>query len=137
MHFKLTTPKDKEAVRSYLDLLPEGKRYNVSITLHREKRSVDQNRLLWLWLGCISAETGQDKDSLHDYFKLKFLGFDTKTLWGTQLYSPVSTKSLDTKQFTDYLERVQAFASSELGIILPNPEDQYWEQFYEQYKNYL
>lgn len=137
MHFKLTTPKDKEAVRSYLDLLPEGKRYNVSIVLHREKRSVDQNRLLWLWLGCISAETGQDKDSLHDYFKLKFLGFDTKTLWGTQLYSPVSTKSLDTKQFTDYLERVQAFACAELGIILPNPEDQYWEQFYEQYKNHL
>lgn len=27
--FRITTPKDKEAVKAYLDRLPDGKRYDV------------------------------------------------------------------------------------------------------------
>ena len=69
------------------------------------------------------------------YFKQKFLGFDTKTLWGVQVCKPVSTASLDTLQFTQYLERIRAFAAAELGIELPDPQDQYWDQFEQQYKD--
>ena len=135
MKFKVTKPQDKRAVMAYLDRLPEGKTYNVTIARHRERRTMDQNRLLWLWVNCISDETGQDKDDLHEYFKQKFLGLDTKTLWGVQVYKPVSTASLDTLQFTQYLERIRAFAAAELGIELPDPQDQYWDQFEQQYKD--
>lgn len=135
MKFKVTKPQDKRAVMAYLDRLPEGKTYNVTIVRHRERRTVDQNRLLWLWVNCISDETGQDKDDLHEYFKQKFLGFDTKTLWGVQVFKSVSTASLDTLQFTQYLERIRAFAAAELGIELPDPQDQYWDQFEQQYKD--
>ena len=65
MKFKVTKPQDKRAVMAYLDRLPEGKTYNVTIVRHRERRTADQNRLLWLWVNCISDETGQDKDDLH------------------------------------------------------------------------
>lgn len=135
MKFKVTKPQDKRAVMAYLDRLPEGKTYNVTIVRHRERRTMDQNRLLWLWVNCISDETGQDKDDLHEYFKQKFLGVDTKTLWGVQVCKPVSTASLDTLQFTQYLERIRAFAAAELGIELPDPQDQYWDQFEQQYKD--
>lgn len=135
MKFRVEKARDKQAVVAYLDRLPEGKAYDVTVVRHRERRSVDQNRLLWLWIKCISDETGQDKDDLHEYFKQKFLGFDTKTLWGTILYRPVSSSALDSLQFTQYLEHIRAFASSELGIELPNPEDQYWDQFEHQYDN--
>lgn len=135
MKFKVTKPQDKRAVMAYLDRLPEGKTYNVTIVRHRERRTVDQNSLLWLWVNCISDETGQDKDDLHEYFKQKFLGFDTKTLWGVQVFKSVSTASLDTLQFTQYLERIRAFAAAELGIELPDPQDQYWDQFEQQYKD--
>lgn len=135
MKFKVTKPQDKRAVMAYLDKLPEGKTYNVTIVRHRERRTMDQNRLLWLWVNCISDETGQDKDDLHEYFKQKFLGFDTKTLWGVQVFKSVSTASLDTLQFTQYLERIRAFAAAELGIELPDPQDQYWDQFEQQYKD--
>lgn len=135
MKFKVTKSQDKRAVMAYLDRLPEGKTYNVTIVRHRERRTVDQNRLLWLWVNCISDETGQDKDDLHEYFKQKFLGFDTKTLWGVQVFKSVSTASLDTLQFTQYLERIRAFAAAELGIELPDPQDQYWDQFEQQYKD--
>jgi hypothetical protein len=42
---------------------------------------------------------------------------------------------MDTAQFTAYLEKVQTFASVELGIVLPNPEDLAFESFEEFYKN--
>lgn len=137
MNFKVVTAADKDTVREYLDKMPEGKRYDVSIVLHREKRTVDQNRLMWLWLACISAETGTDKDDLHRFFKQKYLGFDTKTIMGKKVYEERSTTALDTAQFKQYLDRIQIFANAELGIILPNPEDRMFENFFETYKNYI
>ena len=137
MKFKVSNKADKQAVLAYLDKLVEGKAYDVTIVRHKERRTVDQNRLLWFWINCISDETGQDKNDLHEYFKQKFLGFNTRTMFGVQVYKSVSTSSLDTKQFTQYLEHIRAFASTELGIKLPNPEDQYWDQFEEYYKSII
>lgn len=142
MNFKLTSQKSRDAVKEYIDKLPDTKVYNVSIVLHRERRSIDQNCLYWLWLACISSETGQDKDSLHDYFKQSILGFEIRAVFlGTEhsreIRKEVSTSTLDTKQFADYLEKIQHFASAELGIVLPNPEDSFWNNFHEQYKNYI
>ena len=139
MNYRIHTTKDKEAVKSYIDSLPEGKAYDVVIKLHREKRTIDQNRLLFLWLGCIANETGNDKDTLHEYFKQKFLGFEQRVMSFNREVTFISptTTTLDTKQFTEYLNKIQEFASSELGIVLPLPEDAVFTQFYEPYKSYL
>lgn len=128
---------DKEAVKSYLDKLPVGKRYDVTVKIHRDKRTVDQNRLLFLWIGCISHETGYFKDEVHEIFKKKFLGTETFEMWGEKVERVRSTTNLDTKQFSHYLEKIQQFASSEMGIILPDPKDKYFEQFYQQYKDFI
>ena len=48
-----------------------------------------------------------------------------------------STTTLDTAQFARYIDHITAFAGAELGIVLPDPTDAYWEQFYEYYKNYI
>lgn len=137
MDFKVITTNDKEAVKSYIDKLPVGKRYDVTVKIHRDKRTVDQNRLLFLWIGCISHETGYFKDEVHEIFKKKFLGTETFEMWGEKVERVRSTTSLDTKQFSHYLEKIQQFASSEMGIILPDPKDQYFEQFYRQYKDFI
>lgn len=137
MNFKITNHKDKQALKEYIDRLVDGKRYNISITVHREKRTLDQNRLLFLWINCISSETGQDKDSLHSFFKQKFIGYKYKTIMDEQVFIEPTTRTLDTKQFTDYLNHIQVFCSTELGITLPNPEDAIWTQFYETYNNYI
>lgn len=137
MDFKVITTNDKEAVKSYLDKLPVGKRYDVTVKIHRDKRTVDQNRLLFLWIGCISHETGYFKDEVHEIFKKKFLGTETFEMWGEKVERVRSTTSLDTKQFSHYLEKIQQFASSEMGIILPDPKDKYFEQFYQQYKDFI
>lgn len=137
MDFKVISDSDKEAVKAYVDKLPQGKRFDISIKLHREKRTIDQNRLLFLWIGCVSHETGYFKDEVHEIFKKKFLGTETFEIWGEKVERIKSTTSLDTKQFSQYLERIQQFAATEMGIILPDPKDQYFDQFYQQYKDFI
>ena len=44
-----------------------------------------------------------------------------------------TTSKLNTKQMSDFMNKVQADAASELGIQLPIPEDRYFEEFYQQY----
>jgi len=60
MVFKVVNEQTKKAAISYIEKLKEGKRYDVSISQHRNKRSIPQNRLYFLWLNCISAETGNE-----------------------------------------------------------------------------
>lgn len=137
MNFKIRNHNDKEAVKSYVDKLPDGKQFDVSIKKKRTLRSYPQNSLYWLWLSCISAETGNDKAFLHEYFKEQYLPKDQRVIFGHNVEISISTTALDTAQFTSYLERIKQFASSELGIILPNPEDLQWQQFYETYRDFI
>jgi hypothetical protein len=124
-----------EAVRQYIDKIPVGddKRRDVSITLHRVKRTIPQNRLYRLWLGLIADETGNNTDDLHEAFKVMFLGIKDFTIGGISAQAPISTTTLDTKQFTSFLERLEAWVTVELGIILPHPEDAYWVEFEQRY----
>lgn len=138
MLLKILQPIDKQKVIDYIKKLPEGKSYTVEIKVKRKQRSTDQNRLYWLWLNCMMAETGEHKDRLHEFFKQHFLGMDEH--WAFDKYQvivPRSTSTLDTKQMTDYLERVQQFAATELGIVLPSPEDLQWAEFEAQYSQYI
>lgn len=135
MVFRVIDRRTKDAAISYIDKLPEGKVYKVSVTLHRERRSLQQNSLYWLWLNCISSETGNEIDTLHDYFKDHFLARRV-VVFGEERNAAISTTKLNTAEFTAFLDKVQQFAAGE-GIILPNPEDLYFEQFYQQYKDFI
>lgn len=127
----------KEAVKAHIDKYPDGKEYEVNITPRKSTRTLSQNRLYWLYIACIIDETGNDRDALHDHFRRKFLPVYYSLLGDEQTEKLTSTTALDTVQFTQYIDRIVAFSSSELGIVLPNPEDRYFEQFYEQYKGFI
>lgn len=138
MILRIRTPKDKDKVKAYVDdLKTEKKKYIVEVKVERERRSIDQNALYWLWLNCIMDETGEHKDNLHEYFKTKFLGVDDRQCFGHHFFLPNTTTKLDTLQFKNYLDRIQEFASVELGITLPDPKDLYWEEFYNHYKDFI
>ena len=124
-----------EAIKFIDNLFAQDKRVTIVIT--KEKRTLDQNRLYWLWLSCIAKETGNDKDDLHEYFIYKYLNPELIQVFEKMIYKRLSTTQLDTKQFTEYLNKIQIFANTELAIELPNPEDKKFEEFYEYYKNYI
>lgn len=137
MVLKVWDEKSRESILEYLRKLNLNKRYVVDVKVERDKRTISQCKLLFLWIGCVSHETGYFKDEVHEIFKKKFLGTEVFEIWGERVERLRSTANLDTKQFSDYLDRIQQFASTEMGIILPNPKDQYFEQFYQQYKDFI
>lgn len=133
MIFRILKPSDKETIKSYLDKLPEGKKYEVSVNLQREKRSINQNSLYWLWVACICDETGNSKGKVHSELGKMFLPLKTGKL-GVE---PISTTTLDTLQMKKYLDEVCLWAAEFLGCILPDPEDLYWNEFYDKYKHMI
>jgi len=136
MNFKINKPEDREAVIQYINRLPD-KAYDVKIVNRKKKRTLNQNSLYWLWINCISDETGNDPKELHEYFSDKYLPKETIEIFGIAKSRPISTTKLNTVQFTNYMENIEVFASSELGIVLPQPEDLYFTDFLEKYKNYI
>lgn len=133
--FKIHSKGDKEAVKQYIDKLPDDKRFDIDIKLRRERRTIPQNSLLHLWLKCIEDETGQDRESVKRFCKEQFLGYKEVLLFGKQSLELTSTSSLNTLQFTLFIKKIQAWAASELGIVLPIPEDLIFQQFVEHYEN--
>ena len=125
----------KEAIEYVDSLFAQDKRVTIVIT--KEKRTLDQNRLYWLWLTCIAQNTGNNKDSLHEYFVWKFIQPELVLVFEKMIYKRLSTTLLDTKKFTEYLNKIQLFANTELAIELPNPEDKKFEEFKDYYEKYL
>lgn len=137
MRFRVRNAADKAAVKEYIDRCRDGVEYAVEIAMKRHRRTVDQNRLYWLYVSCISDETGNDRETVHNELRRLFLPVHTATLGGRTVEKLTSTTTLDTAQFTRYIDHITAFAGAELGIVLPDPADAYWEQFYEYYKSYI
>ena len=132
---------------NYNQAINEGKPLVVTIKPETKDRTKDQNRLYWLQLHFVEKQTGQDADSLHVIVKGKFVtkilmrdreGFaemveairHLKAIGSKEyesiaagVYKLISTTILDTKQFTDYLKLVEAYMLSELGIMVPVPDD--------------
>ena len=106
----------------------------IELTEHKPKRSVRQNALYWMWLTCIQDETGNDKDLLHKFFAKKYLGVEEVEVFGERQLKIKSTPKADTKEFTEYLDKIKLYASEELSIYLPLPSMQGYEEFIFMYK---
>lgn len=133
MEIKVLTPY----ITPLLDALkehPDGTRLTVVIRRQRERRSIDQNRLYWMWLKCLSDETGHTDEELHGFFKQQFLGGHYHRVLGKRVIMAATTTQLTTVAFTEYLDRINAFAAGELGITLPQPNSGDWWDFYERYR---
>ena len=112
-------------------LLANGK-YTITIKRANEKRSIPQNDLMWMWLTCIERETGTPKEDVYMYYCKKFL---MKTIQiGNKMERIYNTSSkLNMEQMSEFLNKIQVDAATELGITLPKPEDRFFEQFYAQF----
>lgn len=118
-----------------LSLMPNGD-YTVKIERVQTPRTLSQNRILWLWLTCIEHETGTDRRDIHDLLCTLYLRRDVET--AGRIYTVTGgTSSLTVEGMTDFLNKVQAWAATELGITLPTPADLAWDEFERQFKGYI
>lgn len=87
-------------------------------------RSLKQNRFYWgVYLETLAEHTGHTPEELHDILKNMFLPREFATIGKLEIEVVKSTKKLTTAEFAKYLRQIEAFANSELGIRLPEPNE--------------
>jgi len=92
-----------------------------TVGFYKKRRSTSANALMWVWLNEIAHETGNDVEDLHETFKRMFLAPEEKEIFGAVQHI-YTTKTLSTVDFAEYLEKISAFVSRELGITLSQPD---------------
>lgn len=116
-----------------LNKIPNGE-YVCEIKEVKRQRTTNQNALMWMWFKCIEDETGTDKQDLHDFYCSMFLARQVE-YHGKVKWVVGQTSKLNTIQMKEFLDKVQAHAAAELGIVLPLPSDRYYKDFVDYYKN--
>lgn len=100
----------------------------ISVGPHKKKRSLSQNALMWKWINevvdIVCSDTGNDADQIHDWFKQKFLS-PTMVELGGEVVEYRTTTNLTTEQMSEYMNRIHAFVTLDLGFVLTLPEDRY------------
>ena len=134
MRWTITNEQQLGVIISYLQSLKPNaeKVYDVCVSRKTKKRTIPQNSLLHAWLACIADETGNDAEDLKEYFGNRYLPKREVVIFGEVVERLVSTTTLDTKQFSDFTDRIQRDAA-EQEIILVYPDSPMWDSFYDKY----
>ena len=113
-----------EAINAINSLNLETK-WQIEIKKYRKNRSDAQNKLYHMWLKEISLHTGDTTDGLHEHFKNEYLDTEYIMVMGKSLVKTKTTTTLNTKEFTEYLEKIEHFAWHFLNMTLSHPEELY------------
>lgn len=96
----------------------EGKEVAVTVAKKVNRRSINQNSYMWgVPYKMIADKTGHTVNEIHAY--LTDLLLPKKIVRGREI--PVSTKDLDTKEMGEYLDKIGAWATMELELYIPLP----------------
>lgn len=91
------------------------------IAKHDLTRTSRQNSLYWgVYIPTCADHFGYFPEEMHEEFKLIFNPRDSKLSPGSRVGG--TTTKLSTKEFTQYLEKIQIWAQTEHGIELPEME---------------
>lgn len=103
-----------------------GEKVSMYISSRRPKRSLQQNRYYWLYLGIIGTETGEhDPERLHKLFSGLFLSEGIYEVLGERVRMTRSTTTLSKFEFSEYIEKIAAYTN----IEAPPTENYFEEKF--------
>jgi hypothetical protein len=114
--------------KTALDLIASidlKKVWRVELVRYVKKRSNPQNALIHKWFTEIANEIGDDSESVKYDLKMMFLPKveHISRLTGEVKLEPKGTSELDAREMSEFMEKITAFAGSQLGIALTHPED--------------
>lgn len=103
---------------NWKELAQAGRPLSITVQEHKAKRSLEQNRLYWALLNTIADQAwvgGKQygAEAWHEFYKAKFIGLE-EIPDGRRF--GISTTSLSVSEFSDFMERIAAHASTELGV---------------------
>jgi len=103
----------------------------IEVSLYKPKRSLAINRLNWLWMGEIQQflkeHLGQihSTDDLHEYFVNLLLPRTAIEINGKARDIRAHTSKMTNREMSQYLETLDHYCGSELGLSLTHPSDIY------------
>ena len=127
MNFKL--PDDLKKINFYL----QDKKGVWIVKKYHPKRTNLQNRYMHAIFNMIAKETGYTMEEVKQIYKRKFLSYE-KEVNGIVTKFVKNTRDLDTKEETDFIEKIRNSASADLGIYVPAPHESDYEQFLAKYE---
>lgn len=108
-----------EAVKRF-----EGKEIEIIVQKKRYVRSIQQNRLWWLYMDILHKELGYSKEDMHELCKFRFLKRERVIeSTGEVMEYLESTTRLSRTQFAETIYSLVQWAA-EMNIILPLPNEQ-------------
>jgi len=96
------------------------------VNIEKPQRSKAQNRLYWkCWVETLAKHFGVSKNEIHNELRDFFLlGHEyVSPFTGEVKFVRPSTTDLNTKEFSAYLENIEAGVWHQHGITLPHPQD--------------
>ena len=119
--------RDEALRKRALDLIAGlnlDKPWQITVEPFRKKRTLEQSALYHKWVGIVADHTGHSHDEIHEWTKAQFLAPKVVEVNGRQVEYRSTTK-LHTKEMSDMMTAFYAWATSELGLFLPVPEQQH------------
>ena len=107
-----------------------NKPLQVDIKPYKKNRSNSQNNLYHMWKKIIADETGETEEELHKKLKVRFIGVVESECEGVTLTEPISTTTLDTVAFSQFLNKIEGLGHF-LNINLPIPDDYKFAMMYD------
>lgn len=107
-----------------------GHQIVLTLKLKGKKRSTEQNAYYWgVVVDMVMRRFNQlgndfNADETHDFLKGRFNIKEIEAVPDHFIEIPLSTARLDTKEFMEYLAKIQQFGSEFLGIYIPDPNEQ-------------
>ena len=115
--FQITDDMQRARLKQFLDRreLP----FQVEIGPLKEPRSLSQNARLWALHTLAAAVTGYSPEEMHELMLKKFFGTKELEVYGVRLEVPAKRSSTrEKKEFREFLDNVENFYASELGVWL-------------------
>jgi|TARA_R110000744_G_scaffold372683_2_gene484453 hypothetical protein len=117
--FVYTNPKKLESQLKRLD----DTSVIVEVYKHIPKRSGALNQYYWkVVVSILGDELGYSKEEMHEVLKAKFL-YKKEMIGLEWVKISRSTTDLGNKEFIDYIDKIKIFASMELSIYIPDPNE--------------
>lgn len=108
-----------EDMRNY-----EGREAYIIVKPYRKVRSDNQNRYYWgVVVKMLCEELGYSDEEMHEVLKQRFLMREKVQVAGVEYAIYGNTSSLSTTDFEDFLSKVRAWASIDLGVFIPEPNE--------------
>lgn len=127
--FTIRQGGDLSRLVAYASALIRDKAIKVTVAEHRNTRSDQQNRFLWMTYQYIidqggEAMAGWEKEDLHQLFLGEHFGWEKLSGFGMKRMKPIRRSSkLTTVEFIEFVEFIQRYMA-ERGVYLPDPNEE-------------